>query len=154
MGRRADYFQNRIPSQRIGEQLSVDASVISDEDPNHFLPRTRNMLHRPSSGASARRFENRTGHTSERKNKFAATPDFMEPEVEMNLVLSGEVNVNQRQDGNGATGTTPRSLSQVSRGCNGTVKVFATLFTRLLQAVPPIFDAPMWSRSVTFFNRC
>src|SRR6266436_5993538 len=80
MGRRADYFQNRIPSQRIGEQLSMDASVISDEDPNHFLPRTRNMLHRPSSGASARKFENRTGHTSERKNKFAATPDFLEPE--------------------------------------------------------------------------
>src|SRR2546427_10914447 len=70
--------------------------------------------------------KNRTGHTSERKNKFAATPDFLEPEVEKNVVLSGEVNVNQRQDGNGATGTTPRSLSQVSRGCNGTVKVFAT----------------------------
>src|SRR5437667_12563897 len=80
MGRRADYFQKRIPSQRIGEQLSVDASVIGDQDPNHFLPRTRNMLHRPSSGTSARKFENRTGLTSERKNKFAATPDFLEPE--------------------------------------------------------------------------
>src|SRR6266568_754689 len=80
MGRRADYFQKRIPSQRIGQQLSVDASVVGDEDPNHFLPRTRNRLHRPSSGASARRFESRTGHTSERKNKFAATPDFLEPE--------------------------------------------------------------------------
>src|SRR2546426_4808756 len=30
----------------------------------------------PPVGASARKFENRTGHTSERKNKFAATPDF------------------------------------------------------------------------------
>ena len=46
--------------------------------------------------------------------------------MEKNFVLSGEVNVNQRQDGNGATGTTRRSLSQVPRGCNGTVKVFAT----------------------------
>src|SRR5205807_3530950 len=70
--------------------------------------------------------KNRTGQTSERKNKFAATPDFLEPELEKNFVLSGEVNVNQRQDDNGATGTTPRSLSQVPRGCNGTVKVFAT----------------------------
>jgi hypothetical protein len=46
--------------------------------------------------------------------------------VEKNFVLSGEVNVNQRQDGNGATVTTRSSLSQVPRGCNGTVKVFAT----------------------------
>src|SRR2546428_3937510 len=76
MGRRADYFQKRIPSQRIGQQLSVDASVISDQDPNHFLPRTRNMLHRPSSGRKCPQVRNRTGHTSERKNKFAATPDF------------------------------------------------------------------------------
>src|SRR5438034_10286066 len=97
MGRLADYFQNRIPSQRIGEQLSVDASVISDEDPNHFLPRTRNMLHRPSSGTSARKFENRTGLTSERKNKFAATPDFLEPEVEKKVVLSRKVKGNHPQ---------------------------------------------------------
>src|SRR5438552_17540402 len=70
--------------------------------------------------------KNRTGHTSGRKNKFAATPDSLEPESGKKLCLSGEVNVNQRQDGNGATGTTRRSLSQVSRGCNGTVKEFAT----------------------------
>src|SRR5437667_12397435 len=83
--------------------------------------------------------KNRTGQTSERKNKFAATPDFLEPELEKNFVLSGEVNVNQRQDGNGATGTTPRSLSQVPRGCNGTVKVFATLDRTSLTSDAPDF---------------
>src|SRR6266705_3911514 len=83
--------------------------------------------------------KNRTGQTSERKNKFAATPDFLEPDLEKNFVLSGEVNVNQRQDGNGATGTTPRSLSQVPRGCNGTVKVFATLARTSLTSDPPNF---------------
>src|SRR5438445_10216256 len=80
--------------------------------------------------------KNRTGQTSERKNKFAATPDFLEPELEKNFVLSGEVNVNQRQDDNGATGTTPRSLSQVPRGCNGTVKVFATFVYTFLTNGP------------------
>src|SRR5437588_6402759 len=83
--------------------------------------------------------KNRTGQTSERKNKFAATPDLLEPELEKNFVLSGEVNVNQRQDDNGATGTTPRSLSQVPRGCNGTVKVFATLARTSLTSDPPDF---------------
>src|SRR5438876_4029216 len=76
--------------------------------------------------------KNRTGHTSGRKNKFAATPDSLEPESGKKLCLSGEVNVNQRQDGNGATGTTRRSLSQVPRGCNGTVKVFATFVYKSL----------------------
>src|SRR6266566_4309522 len=33
--------------------------------------------------------------------------------AEKNFVFQGRVNVNQRQDGNGATGTTRRSLSQV-----------------------------------------
>src|SRR5438270_1726917 len=70
--------------------------------------------------------KNRTGHTSERKNRFAPTQISWSQKVEKSFVLSGEVNVNQRQDDNGATGTTPRSLSQVPRGCNGTVKVFAT----------------------------
>src|SRR5438094_938023 len=127
MGRRADYFQNRIPSQRIGEQLSMDASVISDEYPNHFLPRTRNRLHRPSSGASARKFE-KSNWSHVRKERISSPPPQISwsQKVEKNFVLSGEVNVNQRQDGNGATGTTRSSLSQVPRGCNGTVKVFAT----------------------------
>ncbi|PYV58000.1 MAG: hypothetical protein DMG96_17265 [Acidobacteria bacterium] len=49
------------------------------------------MLHRPSSGASARKFENRTGQTSERKNKFAATPDFLEPESGENLFFRGRL---------------------------------------------------------------
>src|SRR5438132_1186250 len=54
-----------------------------------------------------------------------------------NFILSGEVNVNQRQDGNGATGTTRRSLSQVPRGCNGTVKVFATFARTSLTSDAP-----------------
>src|SRR5437016_4925487 len=70
--------------------------------------------------------KNRTGHTSERQNRFAPTQISWSQKVEKSFVLSGEVNVNQRQDDNGATGTTPMSLSQVPRGCNGTVKVFAT----------------------------
>src|SRR5436309_13493598 len=63
-----------------------------------------------------------------RKERISSLPPqiSLEPESGRELCLSGEVNVNQRQDGNGATGTTPRSLSQVPRGCNGTVKVFAT----------------------------
>jgi hypothetical protein len=63
-----------------------------------------------------------------RKERISSPPPQISwgQKVEKNFVLSGEVNVNQRQDGNGATGTTPRSLSQVPPGCNGTVKVFAT----------------------------
>src|SRR5690242_4687738 len=98
------------------------------------------MLHRASSGASARKFENRTGHTSERKNKFRRHPRFPGARKwKRNSVLSGEVNVNQRQDGNGTTGTTPTSLSQVSRGCNGTVKVFATFVCLFVTSGNPDF---------------
>src|SRR6266566_5490620 len=127
MGRRADYFQKRIPSQRIGQQLSVDASVISDEYTNHFLPRTRNMLHRPSSGVKCPQVR-KIELVTRRKERISSPPPQISwgQKVEKNFVLSGEVNVNQRQDGNGATGTTQSSLSQVPRGCNGTVKVFAT----------------------------
>jgi hypothetical protein len=63
--------------------------------------------------------------------------------VEKNFVLSGEVNVNQRQDGNGATGTTRSSLSQVSRRCNGTVKVFATFVYLSVTSGTPIFHVPI-----------
>src|SRR5437588_1578472 len=63
-----------------------------------------------------------------RKERISSPPPQISwsQKVEKNFVLSGEVNVNQRQDGNGATGTTRSSLSQVPRGCNGTVKVSAT----------------------------
>src|SRR5436853_7811569 len=63
-----------------------------------------------------------------RKERISSPPPQISwsQKVEKNFVLSGEVNVNQRQDDNGTTGTTPRSLAQVPRGCNGTVKVFAT----------------------------
>src|SRR6266487_4349053 len=74
-----------------------------------------------------------------RKERISSPPPQISwsQKVEKNFVLSGEVNVNQRQDGNGATGTTPRSLSQVSRGCNGTVKVFATfVYTSLTNGTP------------------
>src|SRR6266700_5737077 len=84
--------------------------------------------------------KNRTGHTSERKNRFAPTQISWSQKVEKSFVLSGEVNVNQRQDDNGATGTTPRSLSQVPRGCNGTVKVFATFVYN--ERPLPTFDPP------------
>src|SRR5438309_7490180 len=81
--------------------------------------------------------KNRTGHTSERQNRFAPTQISWSQKVEKSFVLSGEVNVNQRQDDNGATGTTPRSLSQVPRGCNGTVKVLATfVYSSLTSGVP------------------
>jgi len=75
--------------------------------------------------------------------------------VEKNFVLSGEVNVNQRQDGNGATGTTRSSLSQVSRGCNGTVKEFATFAEgSAMSGISNFSMVIMWSRSVTCLNRC
>src|SRR5207253_4970590 len=35
--------------------------------------------------------KNRTGQTSERKNKFAATPDFLEPESGENLFFRGRL---------------------------------------------------------------
>src|SRR5438876_4087153 len=65
--------------------------------------------------------------------------------VVKNFVLSGEVNVNRHQDGNGATGTTRMSLSQVSRGCNGTVKLFATFVHRSVTNGSPDLDTRMWS---------
>src|SRR3989442_4347471 len=74
-----------------------------------------------------------------RKERISSFPPQISwsQKVEKNFVLSGEVNVNQRQDGNGATGTTPRSLSQVPRGCNGPVKVFATfVYTSLTSGTP------------------
>src|SRR6266571_1520717 len=76
-----------------------------------------------------------------RKERISSLPPqiSLEPESGRELCLSGEVNVNQRQDGNGATGTTPRSLSQVPRGCNGTVKVFATFVRTSLTSDAPDF---------------
>src|SRR2546425_11706196 len=47
---------------------------------------------------------------SRRKERISSPPPQISwsQKVEKNVVLSGEVNVNQRQDDNGATGTTPR----------------------------------------------
>src|SRR5207249_1649650 len=79
-----------------------------------------------------------------RKERISSPPPQISwsQKVEKNFVLSGEVNVNQRQDDNGTTGTTPRSLAQVPRGCNGTVKVFATFARTSLTS-----DAPDFRRS-------
>ena len=84
-----------------------------------------------------------------RKKRISSPPPQISwsQKAEKNLVFQGEVNVNQRQDGNGATGTTEESIASSPRMQWFTVKEFATFAQSVCyEGYLQFFYSLMWSR--------